>query len=371
MLPAYGLVFKSGDDITVAEDQVIDDDLIAFGQKILIKGDVNGDFYAFGQSVTVLGDIQGTIFCGAGNIDIKAKSVKSIWAGGGNISINGRVSRNVVLAGGQLYIDGDAGIGRDLKAFGGNLEIDGDVAGSIKAGVGKFTMNGSGGDVRVDADKIVIESGTEISGDLIVRGKNKPDIEDGAVISGEIKFEEPVEKEKEQPSLSTVAPMIGFLTLFLKVVFFIAKILVGILLIATAKNFVRRVMDTLINEPWKSLGFGALGLFVIPIVVVILIALLIGLPLALFGIYLYTIFFYVSSIFIALVIGEKLIALFKKEGDISLYLSFLVGMVVLFIITLIPVLGFIVKFFVVLFGGGMFLLGTLNLCREIKEKELI
>ena len=36
---------------------------------------------------------------------------------------------------------------------------------------------------------------------------------------------------------------------------------------------------------------------------------------------------------VALVLGEKIIQLFKKKGKISLYLSFIVGIVILFLVT--------------------------------------
>ncbi|OPX17426.1 hypothetical protein BXT86_06535, partial [candidate division WOR-3 bacterium 4484_100] len=93
--------------------------------------------------------------------------------------------------------------------------------------------------------------------------------------------------------------------------------------------------------PWVSLGWGFLGVVVIPVAVIILFVVLIGFPFAIFGIYFYTVLLYLASIFIAFILGERIIQLFKKEGEVSLYLSFIVGIITLFILGLIPVLGFI------------------------------
>jgi len=110
---------------------------------------------------------------------------------------------------------------------------------------------------------------------------------------------------------------------------------------------------------------------VIPVATVILFLILIGYPLAIFGMYIYTILLYLSSIFVGLVLGEKIIKIFRKQGEVSLYLSFFIGMLVLLILGLIPILGFIVRLFVCLFGAGMLISGTHSLIKEIKEKELV
>jgi hypothetical protein len=80
---------------------------------------------------------------------------------------------------------------------------------------------------------------------------------------------------------------------------------------------------------------------------------------------------YTASIFVGLVVGEKILQLFKKEGAISLYLSFIVGYVILRILGLIPILGFIIRIFVLLFGAGALLLGGWHLMKEMKAKKLI
>jgi cytoskeletal protein CcmA (bactofilin family) len=367
--PAYSLVIKSGDNIELKEWEVIEDDLIALGQTIDIKGTVTGDLYAFAQNVTISGKVDGTIFTGASSVDINAESVMSIWAAGGNIAISGNVSNNVILAGGNLAVQANANIGKDIRAYGGQLNVKGNVAGAIKGGVGKFSMEGKTSRIKISADDVKIKSSAVISGDVIVQSEKEPVIEEGAVISGETRCERPSQEEKT--ALFAFAPFIAFFITFMKIVIFIAKIIVGIIIIALFGGYVRRIMDTLIKSPWKSLGWGFLGLIVIPVAVVILFAILIGFPIAIFGIYIYSILFYLSSIFIGLVIGEKIIQLFKKEGKISLYLSFIIGILVLFVLGLIPILGLVIKIFVLLFGAGMLILGTWNLMKDMRAKKLI
>lgn len=368
--PAYALTSRIGEYAAVGPDDVIDDDIVLIAQNVKVEGKVAGDVFAFGETVTITGDIGGSLFTGAANISIDAKSIEAIWAAGRSIEVKGIVTRNVVLAGGSVCVCDEARIGKDLGAYAGKFTAGGDVAGTIRGSVGKFVMTGKGGRVKIKAGDIKVKSSAQIAGDLILTSESEPVIEEGATILGETTFEKPEEKEGRE-FLFAIAPMIAFFVTFLKIVLFIAKVIVGVLLIALFSQCVRRIMDTLISKPWKSLGVGFLGLIVIPIASLIMFVILIGYPLGVVGIYTYSVLLYTASIFVGLVVGEKILQLFKKEGVISLYLSFIVGYVVLRILGLIPVLGFVIRIFVLLFGAGALLLGGWYLMKEMRAKKLI
>lgn len=358
--PGYGLVVRAGQSVDVFADEVIDDDLIAFGRQVNIKGKVNGDVFAFAQVVFVNGEISGSIFGAGSSADITVKNAKTVWAAGGNIHISGPIKNNALVFGGSLFIDKNAKINKDLIAFGGQFDMAGEVTGRISGGVGNFIMNGKSGDVDIQAEKIQVTSQAEIGGDFIIRGKNAPVIAEGAKIIGETKF---IKSEKETKPVCVFS--------FIKIIMLIAAIVVGLVIIALSARHTRRIMEMLTRAPWKSLGFGFLSVIVIPIAVVILLITLIGFPIALWGSFVYLVLLYLSSIFVGLVVGEQIIRLFKKEGEISLYLSLIVGMLVLFFLGLVPVLGFIVKIVVLLFGVGMIVLGQWSLIKDAKEKILI
>ena len=367
--PGYALIINSGQTVDIKEDEIIDDDLIIFAQEVDIKGTVTGDVCVFAQDVTITGEIGGTIVAGASSIDIDATSAKTVWAAGGNIDISGDITKNVILAGGQLLVSEDANIGRDFIVYGGKLTVEGDIVGEIKGGVGKFVMAGRSSDITISAEQAKITSQARIAGDLIIDSGAEPVIEEGAVIAGEVKFEK--RKAEEKKAYFALAPFIAFMITFIKIIIFISKLIVGILIIALLKGYARRLMNTLNASTWKCLGWGFLSLIVIPVATAILFMVLIGFPLALFGTFIYMILLYLASIFIAMVIGEKIIQLFKKRGEISLYPSFIIGLIVLFVLGWIPILGFFVKLFVLLFGSGMIILGTWDIVKEMRKKKLI
>ena len=338
MLPGHALVFKRDQSVEIAADEVIEDDLIAFAGNVDIKGTVLGDVYAFAQSVTITGDVGGSIFAGGANITIDAPRAQTIWAFGANIKVTGNNNHN--------------------------------TRGTIRGSVGSFDMTGNSTVVKIKADRATIESRAQISGDFQLASEKEPTIEQGAVIGGEIIVKKP-EPAEAGAFFAALAPALALIFTLIKIIVFIAKIIVGILLIAIFKRYVRRIMDTLMTKTWKSLGWGFLGIIVLPVSVVILILIVVGYPIAIFGAYIYTTLWYLSSIFVGLVIGEKVIKLFKKEGETSLYLSFIIGILILLVVGFIPILNIIVRIFTLLFGFGATLVGSWYLLKEMREKELV
>src|SRR4051794_7246380 len=59
--PTHAAVFRSGDKVTIAADETIDDDLYVFGSEIVIDGKVDGDVCAFGKQITVNGTVTGNV----------------------------------------------------------------------------------------------------------------------------------------------------------------------------------------------------------------------------------------------------------------------------------------------------------------------
>ena len=370
VIPGHALVFKRAQSVEIAPDEVIEDDLIAFASNVDVKGTVLGDVYVFAQSVTITGDVSGSVFAGGANVTIDAQGAKTIWAFGGSVKVTGNISNNIMLFGGSLLVGENTIVGKDITAYGGQFTVGGDTKGTIRGSMGSFTMTGKSSLVKIKADKVTLKSGAQIAGDFILASENDPVIEQDATVEGEMIMKKP-EAVEAGAFFAALAPALAFFFTVIKIIMFIAKIIVGILLIAFFKRYVQRIMDTLLTKTWKSLGWGFLGIIVIPVIIVILFVILIGYPLGIFGVYIYTILWYLSSIFVGLVIGEKVIKLFKKEGEISLYLSFIIGILILLVVGFIPILNIIVRIFTVLFGFGAALVGSWCLLKEMREKELV
>ncbi len=359
--PGGALVFKRGNEIIIGPDEVIDDDLIAAGRIVKIEGKVNGDVFAFAQEVHIKSEINGSIYTAGSGIRINAKSCRSLWAFCGSLEADGNVENNLLFFGGQIKTEKTNLIKKDLFAFGGEINIDGEVKGKVKGGMGRFNLSGKIGSANIEANNANIKSGSIVIGDLLIKGKQEPNIAPDAQILGKIDYLRTEGRESKQRK--------GGLGTALKTIFFISKLIIGIILIALFKRFIIKTNEILKNSTWKALGFGFLTIIIIPVAMAITLITIIGIPVSVFCLFVFLTLVYLSGIVFATGFGEFLIKLIKKEGTISPFISFLVGLIIISLVSLIPYLGFLVRLVVLFFGTGMLVLLFNNIWKKSLTME--
>jgi len=347
IIPAKSLVIKSGTDVVIRADEVIDDDLIAMGRSVKIEGTVNGDVFAFAQEVTIENIVNGSIYTGCAQVNINTKNCRSLWAFCGSLNADGNIENNLLFFGGHLKTGNTNLIKKDIIAFGGEIKLNGEVQGKVKGNMGKFNLSGKIGGADIQADKVNIESGAMVMENLIIKGNKEPVIDPNAKILGKTEYKK-IEAKTHKPKTGATG--------FFKTLFFISKLIIGIILIALFKLYIKKTNKILKDSTWKSLGFGFLTIIVIPVVSVITLATIIGIPIAIFGVFVFLTLAYVSGIVFATGFGEWVIKLIKKDTTISPILSFIVGFIIITLVCLIPYLGFFVRLAVLFFGTGMIVL---------------
>lgn len=346
-IPGVSLVLRTGKDILVAPDEIVDDDLVAMGRTVKIQGIVNGDVFAFAQEVIIENTVNGSIYTGGADININAKKCRSIWACCGSLKATANIENNLLFFGGQLKTSNTNIIKKDMIVFGGEITINGEVQGRVKGNMGRINLNGKIKGADIEAEKIYVNSGAIVMEDLKVKSKNEPVIDSNARIIGNTEFKKIVEKTHKSKN------RIGE---FLKTIFFISKLIIGIILIAILKPYIKRTNQLLQDSTWKSLGFGFLTIIVIPIVSVLTLATIIGIPIAIFGVFVFLTLAYISGIIFSAGLGEWIIKLIKKESIPSPILSFLAGFIIITLICLIPYLGLIFRILILFFGTGLIIL---------------
>ncbi|MCZ7396923.1 MAG: hypothetical protein O8C59_00170 [Candidatus Methanoperedens sp.] len=60
--------FKSGDELVITKDEVINDDIYFAGSSVIVEGTINGDLVAAGGEIKVTGTINGGIIAAGGSI---------------------------------------------------------------------------------------------------------------------------------------------------------------------------------------------------------------------------------------------------------------------------------------------------------------
>jgi hypothetical protein len=160
----------------------------------------------------------------------------------------------------------------------------------------------------------------------------------------------------------------------------ISLLIVGLLAVWLLPNFIEQTTAQLQAKPWPSLGWGVLVYFgfyflvmVILILTIILTVLfgvltLAGVAWLIFGVGIVTIInlilaFVIATAFLTKIIisylaGRLILERLKPEWALSIFWSFILGVIIFVILTAVPYVGWIINLAVIFFGlGALFLLG--------------
>jgi hypothetical protein len=68
--PAWGMESRSGDQVVIGSDEVIDDDLYVTANEVVVEGIIRGDLIAFGSSITVDGTVEADLIAAGQSVQI-------------------------------------------------------------------------------------------------------------------------------------------------------------------------------------------------------------------------------------------------------------------------------------------------------------
>ncbi len=300
--PAYAFDGRSGENVVIKANEVIEDDVYVTANNFVLEGTVKGDLIVFGQTITINGTVDGDLI-----------------AAGQTVIINGTVTDDARIAGAVLQIGETATIGGDVVAGGASLEtqegsviegelvvgagqvlLNGNVAGDVQVGAGSLELNGEfGGDVNAQVGDpeeggmpptifipqaniqfptvkpgFNIGEDAQIEGDLEYTQSQDVNIPADAV-SGKVTRTEPVvdpavQKAKPTPAEKGMTWTFDLLRSIVTLIFF------GLLLGWLAPMFMKSLMEKVQSRPAASLGWGVVAyaafFFAILVVIVAMIA---------------------------------------------------------------------------------------------------
>ncbi|WP_135823371.1 bactofilin family protein [Halorussus ruber] len=315
---------RSGGTVVVEEGETVDDDLTAFAGTVIVRGTVNGDLTAFAGDVLVEGQVNGDVTGFAGNVRIE-----------------GDVTGGVDAVAGNVIVGEEASVGGQLEAAAGNVVVDGEVR----------------QDVRVGAGTINVGPSAVVGGDFVYDGDlNRAE---GAQIAGEVRQEPNVGLD-----LGFTGPLVpnwvGWIYGFL------VNLALGAVALLVFPRFSSGIADRATADPLRSTGVGLLVFVGVPILVALLFISLVGIPLGLLGMLLYALLLWLGYVYGALAVGVWII---RKADTGDRWLALFVGLLLAALVGLVPILGGLVQFLVLLLGLGALGLGGRSRYQRRRDRE--
>lgn len=354
---AYALETRGGDEVYVSEK--INDDLLLGGTDVKFDGEIHGDVIAAGMDIVVDGTVDGNINAAGYTVKAGGLVYRSVRLAGYKVTADGRIGNNLMLLGGIARLGSTCEVQNDVFISSGKAFVHGTVLGNLQVEADEVVISGTvDRDVEVCCGKLTIDRSAVILGDLTYSTPEKADIADGAQIEGDIKYKKKTKGDSES----------AFASFFETTILFIGAYIVGLFLIGFCRRPSCSTRDIIISELPKSFGFGLVLFIVVPIALILALVTVIGIPVAVVVLFLYVILFYISKLFVALAIGDKILcALSSSEGPKSQALALLIGLVILTVLFKLPYIGWMLYLITVMIGLGSILI-AFNRCRKAKPE---
>ena len=324
--------------------------IVRFAPSIAIEGTLDGDLYTTASTVRISGVVTGDVFAAGSQVDLTGEVQKSFRAAAGNVVVDGIVDGNVLVTGGSLTLGSKAHILGNVSVYSGQFTHHGVVDGSLTFTGGTAVLGGKVlDDATLTADAIAIESGARVEGDITYSTRKNMDEALKAIAGGDVTYDEAhvhdrKEKAKQERELRPTTFGVGKW-----IAFFTASFLFGCALLAVFGEHEPKVTQAISTDALRSAGIGFVSILV-TIAVCLSLILLITIPFVLIYVLAYIVALYLAKIPVAIWLGRFILGKAKRAS--GPYFALFVGLVVLYLIFMLPYLGAVAQFFAALLGLG-------------------
>lgn len=339
---------RTGESPSLSPSETVHNDLYLLGGNISSGGKINGDLVIGGGNIIVNGPVSQDILIGGGTVSVVSDVGDDVRIGGGNITIAGKVGNDVVVAGGQTQISGS--VGGDVVWVGGSLAVNAPVGGKMQLAGGQVVINSHvSGNVEFKGTKLTLGKDAVIDGNLDYTAASEATVEAGAKVMGKTTYTEQTSPKGSPLSTKGIIAILS--------AFFLGKFLASLLFALVLGLSFKRCTFMLINNatahPVQEIGRGLIVLIVLPIASVIALITLIGIPFGVLGLLLFGALMLTASAGAAVLLGSLVHKQFYKSAEYQLtWKTVLLGVLIFSLIGLIPIIGGLAKFILILIALG-------------------
>jgi len=312
------------------------------GANVRVTAPVTGDVSALAADIIMLAPVSGDALLFGGSVEAGGTVGGDLRAFGGRVHVQGNVQGDMFVTGGSVRITGK---GTDMRIGGINVEVTGGSDGPISIYGSSITLDGEFvGDVEIFAsDHLTLLPNTHILGSLEYDAPQQADIQEGAVIDGDVAYTGSASFLPTKEEAKTFAIAGAGL-------FFIVRILSGMvaaglvagLFPAFANDVASRI---LLRSPRRFVLLALLGFSIAvatPILAFFLAASFVGFGLALLVSAAYLLLVLLSYITAGILVGALITRLLLKREKVT-WRAALLGTLVLSLIGMIPLVGGLVS----------------------------
>lgn len=327
--------FGSARTLVVSEPS--DQNAYLFGTDVTVAVPLGADVLASGGTVRVAAPVTGDVMAVGGTIALEHEVAGDVRAFGGRVQVTGPVSGDVVVAGGTVSVAAQAA---DTRVAGGTVHVAGAAGPAVIYGADVRLSGTFTGDVRVIAsDRITLDEGTVIEGSLRYDAPQEVALPPSATVGGELTYtgSSAFLPTTEQAQTFAIAGAGVFLLVRMVALLIMAALFAGLFPV-----FSQRVVDrTLAHTPGSFALLALLGFGIVvaaPVLIVLLLLSFVGAAVAAALLLGYLLLIFVAYVYAGIIAGAALGRGLLKRSEVSWRIA-LLGMLLLFLVGTVPVIG--------------------------------
>lgn len=338
----------SKDFVVVEKNQIETEDYYASASVIEISGICKGDVYVAGTQILVDGVIEGDLICVCASLQITGEVQGSLRGLCGQTLISGKVGKNMTLASAAFTSTPFSQFDANVFLASSTADVSGVFLKDFYAGSTNIRFSGQDmGNAYLYAGSIRLNSNAEVKGNLEYSSPNPIDIQKGAVVGRLI-------EKKHNSKLYSKSMIFNNIMLGSKIAATLMNlaftILIGIILIKVWPNLFVRSLNNLKHHLTKSLMQGIIFLIAVPVIGLILLITVLGIPIALTLVAFSVLGLYTAKIYSLHYVADRIKHHYvPKWGLIPLYS---VLCIVYFTLQMIPYIGMAMSWGFTLVGLG-------------------
>jgi cytoskeletal protein CcmA (bactofilin family) len=343
--PTFAFDWQAGEVYELGQNEESSGSLYVFGQSITIDGKVNGDLICAGERVVVTGPVIGDIICASADLHLEGPVSGDIRVAGQNLSLSGEIYGSAHVL--SQNFDFSGFIARELAFAGQKAILNGQTDGDIVGFTQMVELNGHfGGDVNLTSETITIGQAAFIR-DNFVYSSPKPADFTPAQVGGQVSYQplETDEKPARPQFQSWFSGRLAAIASFL---------LMGLLMVYAWPKLITRMIDEGTQAPLKAFLVGLLSLILWPILSLVLLVTVIGIPLSVMLILWGILVLIVARLVPAIWLGQILAGTFQAKP--TLIMAALVGIPVSWFVFGLPGWGMGLNVLASIWGTGAIIL---------------
>lgn len=328
-LSAQAFGTKTGEIVTVPAGQTETGTYFVTGSKIVIDGTIDGDLVCAGSNITVNGTVKGDVLCAGQLVEIRGTVEGNVRVAGQVLNLEGNINRNVMAFGQTVTFKSGLAVAGDAGIFAQFAKLEGTIVRDVYGAMQDLTLAGATGSVSVVAEHFSLADTAKVTGSLTYSSATPSNVNRDNVSAN-------VTYKKLDAHVNDQNPAAA--GMLFRLYWMAASLLTALVLVAVMPHVVRRLTDGMLGQIGRSLGWGAVVALAAPFTLTLVGATVIGLPLVVLAGGFLAALFMLGPILAGTTLARWFLKQVGGRGD-SLWLSTVLGVIVLSAVIWTPVLG--------------------------------